>query len=346
VKIAIVRLTSLGDIIFCATALQLIKRRFPDSSITWFADGRFADILDYNPDLCRVVKVNLKELKSAFSLESLKKEYGKLTDAGPFDLAIDMHGMIKSAFIARKVGRVRCGFNHLAAKEPLATLCYDKTFPIPLEMNTVCRYATLAARSLEMNFDERELKEKKPFLFFRPQDQEISAGHFCSDRKNVIFIVGSTWESRNYPKERFVTIANTLKENILICHGTAAEFETARYIAERSPYASILPRMDLNQLKAAVSRADLLIGGDTGPSHIAWANNVPCIVIFGPTPVHRIYPGPACQTLKSDSAVFEKRLNKNDFSIREIHESAVVELAVELLASGHRQPRLPLTDQI
>ena len=59
--------------------------------------------------------------------------------------------------------------------------------------------------------------------------------------------------------------------------------QAAAYLAERSAHVSVLPRMDLNQLKAAVSRADLVIGGDTGPTHIAWANNVPSITLFGPT---------------------------------------------------------------
>ena len=333
-KIGIVRLSSLGDIIFCMAALQLIKRHLPGSSITWFADTKFADILDHQPDLDRVVKVDLKGLRRNFSLDKLRREYQLVQQAGPFDLVIDLHGMIKSALVARRAGRRTAGFARDVVKEPIASLFYDSKVSIPLECNTVYRYASLAARALGFSFDEQELIEKEPFLFYAPKDAALARGYFRAERKNVIFIVGATWESRRYPKERLVGIANALRENVLICHCSSDEYESARYIAERSPFARVLPRLDLNQLKAVISQADLVIGGDTGPTHIAWANNVPCIVLFGPTPAHRIYPGPTCRILKSSSIVSEARLNKNDFSIGELSEQAIIALAQELLYAG------------
>lgn len=330
-KIGIVRLSSLGDIIFCMAALQVIRRHLPDASITWFADSKFADILDHHPDLDRVVRINLKGLKKSFSFGKLGAEYRQVVDSGPFDLVIDLHGMIKSALVARWVGTRTAGFARDVAKEAIATLCYDQKVSLPLEMNTVLRYATLAAQSLGFSFDEAELREKDPFLFYADEDREVSRGCFREDRKNIIFVVGSTWESRNYPKERLVTIARALGENILICHGSQAEYQAACFIAGECDNVTLLPRLNLNQLKAAISRADLVIGGDTGPTHIAWANNVPCVVLFGPTPAHRIYPGPRCRILKSGSTVREKRLDKNDFSISELSEETIIALAKELL---------------
>jgi heptosyltransferase I len=330
-KIAIVRLSSLGDIIFCMACLQLIKRRLPDCSITWFADRKFADILDHQKDLERVVKIDLKGAKKSFSFGKLREEYRQVTQSGPFDLVVDLHGMIKSAVIARLVGVRTSGFARDVVKERLATLFYDRTVSIPLETNTVYRYASLAATSLGFEAEERELMQKEPFLFWAKEDEQASAEFFRADRKNVIFVVGSTWESRNYPKEKLLAIARRLGENILVCHGSAAEYEAACFLAEGCENVTVLPRLSLNQLKAAISKADLVIGGDTGPTHIAWANNVPCVVLFGPTPAHRIYPGPRCRILKSSSVVREAKLDKNDYSIREISEESIIALAQELL---------------
>jgi heptosyltransferase-1 len=313
-------------------ALQVIRHQRPDSQITWFADKKFADILDYNPDLQHIVKVNLKRLKGDFSFKGLKREYVRLLEHGRFDAVIDLHGLIKSAVISRIVGGATYGFHPRTAKEPLSALLYSKKIDIPLDMNTVHRYALLATRALGLTLTEDELIHKRPFLFYGEDDVVFSREYFCDTRKNIVLVVGSTWESRNYPKDKFVTIANALQGNTLICHGNDAEYQTALYIQERSPYVRILPRMNLNQLKAAISRTDLLIGGDTGPTHIAWANNIPCIVLFGPTPAHRIYSGAACRILKSSSVVDDKKLNQNDFSIREIPEARVIELAMELLA--------------
>ena len=330
-KIAIVRLSSLGDIIFCMASLQIIRHHLPGCQITWVADKKFADILDHNPDLDHIVKLDLKSLRKSFSISGLQCELHKLLAHGRYDLVIDLHGMIKSAVISRIIGKVTCGFHPDTAKEPLTALLYGKRIDISLEINTVLRYASLAAQSLGTTVTDQELINKRPFLFYTENEVSCSEKFFHSDRKNIILVVGSTWESRNYPKDRFVAVANALRENILVCHGNDQEYQTAQYIADRSPFVTILPRMNINQLKAAVSRADLLIGGDTGPTHIAWANNIPCIVIFGPTPAHRIYPSETCRILKSSSTVDDRKLDRTDFSIRDIPESRVIELARELL---------------
>jgi heptosyltransferase-1 len=339
-KIAIIRLSSLGDIIFCMASLQLIRKRFPDAEIAWVADAKFADILDYNPDLQRLVKLNWKGLKKEFSRAGAVAEYRKLTQEGKSDVAVDLHGMIKSSVISLLVGRQRCGFNRQVAKEPISSFFYNQTYNVPLELNTVFRYASLAAQSLGFSFDEEELVHKQPFLFFNEEDRLVSDSCFSRSKKNIMFVVGSTWESRNYPKERFISIARELGENILIPVGSDAELASASFIAEQCDNVTVLPRMNLNQLKAAVSRADLVIGGDTGPTHIAWANNVPSVIIFGPTPSHRIYASPTTKILKSSSIVDERKLNKNDFSILEITEqqvlNAVDNLMKNLPAKGSR----------
>jgi heptosyltransferase-1 len=330
-KIAIVRLSSLGDIIFCMASLQLVRRRFPEAEITWVADSRFADILDHNPDLERVVKLNWKGLKKDFSWGGAAAEYRKLVLEGKADIVIDLHGMIKSSVISYLTGQQRCGFHRHVAKEPISSLFYNHSYNVPLELNTVFRYASLTAKSLGFSFDEKELVHKQPFLFFSEEDRLVSDSSFSRTKKNIMFVVGSTWESRNYPKERFISMAGELGENILIPVGSETEFATASFIAERCANVTVLPRMNLNQLKAAVSRVDLLIGGDTGPTHIAWANNVPSVIIFGPTPSHRIYASPTTRILKSSSIVDERKLNKNDFSILEITEQQVLQAAENLM---------------
>jgi heptosyltransferase-1 len=90
--------------------------------------------------------------------------------------------------------------------------------------------------------------------------------------------------------------------------------------------------MNLNQLKAVVANAKLIIGGDTGPTHMAWALNIPSITIFGNTPEHRnTYITPINRVVKSDSKVNPLKLDKSDFSIKEIEPQTIVTLAKELL---------------
>ncbi len=342
-NIAIVRLSSLGDIIFGMASLQLIRRRFPDCAITWVADSRFADILDHCPHLDRVVKLDLKGLKRRFTFAGLQEQLAKLKGLGSFDLTIDLHGMLKSALVAWRVGGQRAGFHRSVVKEPLASLFYTRTVAVPFSEPAVNRYAALVAESLGFTVDPAELAGKHLFLGHRPGDEDATQGLFRADRKNIIMVPETSIAYKNYPKEKLVQVANQLRQNILVCHGSSAELESADYLAEHSPYVKVLPRLDLNQLKAAISRADLVIGGDTGPTHMAWACNIPSLALFGatappyaPTVRHRV--------LTSGSHVNTVKPDNKDFSVSTIAVEEVVRLAQELLLSSddHRANHVTL----
>jgi heptosyltransferase-1 len=122
-----------------------------------------------------------------------------------------------------------------------------------------------------------------------------------------------------------------LDANNIIIWGNEQEHEEAKWIANRTTNAVIIPRMDFNDLKHAINQADLIIGNDTGPTHMAWGLNKPSITLFGPTPVSRVYQTSINKVLKSPSKVNPFKLNKKDFSIKEIKESSVIEQAHLLL---------------
>jgi heptosyltransferase-1 len=93
-----------------------------------------------------------------------------------------------------------------------------------------------------------------------------------------------------------------------------------------------MPKLDLNSLKALIAKADLLIGNDTGPTHMAWGLNRPSITIFGPTPVSRVYQTDINKVVKSASIVNPYKLNKQDYSIKDIDEQDIIGQAKFLLS--------------
>ena len=89
----------------------------------------------------------------------------------------------------------------------------------------------------------------------------------------------------------------------------------------------------MDDLKRTVSESRLVIGADTGPTHMAWALNIPSITIFGNTPEYRnTYITDINKVIKSDSKVNPLKLDKNDFSINEIKAIDIVNIAKELLS--------------
>jgi heptosyltransferase-1 len=330
-KVAIVRLSSLGDIIFCMASLQMIRKRFPDAEITWVADARFADVLDYNPDIQRVIKLGLKGLKSRFNFSGFRKELDKVKGIGPFDIVIDMHGMLKSAMVSRLMGGPVSGLHPSTAKEPLATLAYHRKVRVPKEIIGVARYAKLAADALKFGFDDTELAGRTPFLFAGHDDRLSVKELFDDSLPNVILVAGSSTGYKNYPVESFAGVAAGLDVNVLVCHGNDQEEEAAGKIAQLATNVSLLPRLDINCLKAAIGMADLVIGGDTGPTHMAWGMNVPSIALFGATPSNCIIPTDRNRVILSGSALNYGKPDPNDFSVRNIPTAEVLLVAIELL---------------
>ena len=328
-KIAIVKLSAMGDIIHAMVALQYMKKENPSIQIDWIVEKGFLSVLEGNPHIDNILPVNLKSIKKEkkffFEQLNLIREYTK----NNYDLVIDAQGLIKSAATAKLLGKNRAGFSKKSIREGVASYFYDQKVDIAYDANTIERNAKVMSEPLGIYITEQMILDKEPFLYY---DKSTKVDNLFSDeKKNIIFVIGSTWESRNYPKEKFAQIADALQEHVLIAWGSPEEEKRAKWIEEHSSYAKILPKINLNELKALIGQSDLLIGNDTGPTHMAWGMNVPSITIFGPTPTNRVYVTPINKVINSSSKVDHYKLNKQDFSIVDIEVNEIIDMANELL---------------
>ena len=120
---------------------------------------------------------------------------------------------------------------------------------------------------------------------------------------------------------------------ILLFYG---ERPSEKIISEKikllSPGVCIVNKLSLNKLKALISQVDLVIGPDTGPTHMAWALNVASITLFGPTPGYRnTYVTKINKIIESKSKVDPFKINKNDFSIKDIDIQEIIQVSQDLL---------------
>ena len=329
-RIAIVKLSAMGDIVHAMVALQFIKAQVPDLQIDWIVEQGFAGILANNPDINAIYTVNLKSLKThkAGIFQQIKaiRNYAK----NNYDLVIDAQGLLKSAITARLLGKPVAGFDKDSIREKAAAWFYDVKVASAYDANTIDRNVLVISQPLGVNITPEQILNKKPFLFFSDTDQSYT-DFLSTDKHNIILVISSTWESRNYPAEKFVAVAEALQQNCLVIWGNAQEKQKAEWMATQSNTIKVMPKLDLNGLKALIAHADLLIGNDTGPTHMAWALNKPSITLFGPTPVSRVYQTDINKVLKSASIVNPYKLNKQDYSIKDINESAIIKLAKDLL---------------
>jgi heptosyltransferase-1 len=110
-KIAIVKLTAMGDIIQSAFILQFIKKYKPNVQIDWIVEEAFATVLENNPDINKIHKINLKSLKK--SKLNIFKEIKKLKaiSKNNYDLVIDLQANIKSAITSKLISKNVYGYN-------------------------------------------------------------------------------------------------------------------------------------------------------------------------------------------------------------------------------------------
>lgn len=330
-KIAIVKLSALGDIVHAMVALQFIKAHSPEVQIDWIVEERFAEVLKHNPDIDNVLTVNLKALKTnrAGVFTQLKKIRSYANNN--YDLVIDAQGLIKSAVTAKLVGTRIAGFDADSIREKAASWFYDIKVACAYDANTIDRNALILSSPLGIDITTEQILNKKPFLFFNNEAPQIY-DYLLKDRINIVLVIGSTWDSRNYPAAKFVKIAEALQQNCLVVWGSEQEKATAEWMATQSDLIKVMPKLDLNSLKALIAKADLLIGNDTGPTHMAWGLNRPSITIFGPTPVSRVYQTDINKVVKSASIVNPYKLDKQDYSIKDIDEQEIIKQAKFLLS--------------
>jgi heptosyltransferase I len=335
-RIAIVKLSALGDIVHAMVALQFIKKQLPEVAVDWIVEERFADILQGNPDIAKILTVNLKALKK--NKLAIFKEIKKIRcyAKNNYDWVIDAQGLVKSAITARLLGNRVAGFDKNSIREKAASWFYDVNVSCAYHENTIDRNALVLSGPLGFKITRDEILAKTPFLFVANVENAKLDDYFpkiTGSRKSLLFVVGSTWESRNYPAEKFVKIAQHLQENCFVIWGNEQEKLKADWMAKQCANIKVLPQLDLNGLKALIARVDLVIGNDTGPTHMAWALNKPSITIFGPTPISRVYQTTINKVIKSHSTVNPYKLNKADFSIRDIDERLIIDQARLLLSN-------------
>jgi len=324
-RIAIVKLSALGDIVHAMVALQFIKNKFPHSEIDWFVESQYEGLLENNKDINKIYILNLKDLKKNKSLFQLFKTLNKLRYLEKYDFVLDAQGLIKSAVVAKLIpSKKTCGFDKNSIRERLASNFYNFEVGISYDKNTIDRNVKVLCNPLGIEVSKRDILNKLPFLKSKNNEKSF-------DGRYAVFVIGSNWESRNYPKEKFKEVADQIGIPCCIIWGNNTEKEKALWIKNNSKNCFVADRLSIDRLKSLISNSSLVVGNDTGPTHMAWGLNVPSITIFGPTPVSRIYETPINKYIQSSSVVDPFKLNKEDFSINEILPQEIVKIAQKLL---------------
>ncbi|UOR75282.1 lipopolysaccharide heptosyltransferase I [Helicobacter pylori] len=331
-KIAIVRLSALGDIIVSAVFLALIKERFTNAQIEWFVDERFSAILEHSPYIDKLHPIALKSTLTTFNPLKIFKLFKSLR-AYEYDIVIDMQGLIKSALITQMLkAPKKVGFDCTSAREGLSAFFYSQKVSIAYNEPVLKRNFTLLSHAL--NLPKKEISESlssRSKVFSYQDSPKIDALNLNKNKLKILFVLETSKINKTYPIERFKELALAL-ENFQICllwHADETK-ATALYGALKNQHdVLLLPKLTLNEVKALLFKMDLIIGGDTGITHLAWALQKPSITLYGNTPMERFkLESPINVSLTGNS---NANYHKKDFSIQNIDPKKIKECVLNIL---------------
>jgi lipopolysaccharide heptosyltransferase I len=297
--IAIVRLSSLGDIVHTLPAFQALRRAYPAARISWIAEPAGAGLLGNFPGIDQVIPFELKSQRGLAGkllyLLRFRRRWRR-----QFSLVLDFQGLIKSALLAFLLGGTRLGFGRRNAREPLAAVFYSRRAPVfPEERHVIHKnlhlLSLLGIAAPAVEYPQRQWAPSRQLAAFL--EREGLTGGW------TILNVGGGWPSKLLSAAQWLQVAAGLRgeQPLVMLWGNETEKETAATVARQSG-ARLAPFMEFGDLIFFISRARRIISGDTLALHLADMTRTPAVGIFGPSSPERNGP------LLPDSRVVCRRL--------------------------------------
>jgi len=318
-RIAIIKLSSLGDVLHALPVARALRRALPDAHLTWVVEAREYAILRDQPDLDAVVPVDTRLWRRLVWRPSGAREVlskvGRLRERirrASFDVAIDLQGLLKSGLLTAYTGApVRIGFSAGRCRERWNALFTNRHVTPPLSARHVVEQYLALLAPLGIDPGPVEFHVPVPAAAeHRMEELLVKEGVKPGDRL-VAINPGAGRANKRWPVARFSALAERLASEagarLLLLWGPDEAF-MARDIALALPGHSALlaPPTDLGELTALLKRCRLMIANDTGPLHLAAALGTPALGLFGPTRAERNGPyGPRCRGLQSPDGTMD-----------------------------------------
>ena len=291
-NILVVKLSAIGDVIHALPVSYAIKEQYPNAHLTWVVEPAAYAILEDNPYIDELI---------LFEKAKFRSFGGFLREIGPFrrrlrtrryDASLDLQGLFKSAAIAFNAGaKLRIGTANMREG---AHLVSRPVRGAHAEGHIVERYLDVA-RALGCAVREVRFPVAISERDAVAADTLLAREGVPEERPFVAFAIGANWPNKRWPAEHFVALADRLYHAhyipVLVGGGRLDETIAQDIVrASKIPPVNLVGRTNLKQLAHVFTRAALVLGGDTGPVHLAAGLRTPTVMLMGPTDANRNGP--------------------------------------------------------
>jgi heptosyltransferase-2 len=263
-KILVIRFSSMGDIIYTTPVVRCLKKQIPGAEVHFLTKPAFKYIYDNNPyvDKLLLLKPSLTD-----TINEIKAE--------KYDQIIDLHNNLRTSIIKLRTG-IKAS---IYKKQPIL-----KWLSLKLKRNLVSK-EHLVDRYLKAVKFLGVVNDDNPIDYYIKAEHDITELLPASHQNGyVAFVIGATHFTKRMPNYKIISICKQLNLPVLLLGGNDVKAngdEIAAAVGTSVYNACGVTSLDESVF--LVSKAQSLIGFDTGLTHIAEAFNVPIASVWGGT---------------------------------------------------------------
>jgi heptosyltransferase-1 len=266
-RLLVLRLSALGDVIHTIPAVLSLRS---SADVTWVVEAPYRELVELVAGV-KAVPVRMK--KWTRDPRAAREAIRAIRGA---DAAIDFQGLIKSAALGWLSGAgTRYGFAAAAIREKPALLFTNRKVSVDTSKHVIDQNLQLAAGAIGSQPDPEAAANWAAF----PQNNHLDAY-----AGSIVLLPGAGKPNKIWPAERFRELARRIGPKALAVWGPGE-----RELAEATG-ARLAPPTNLRELAWLLQNAGAVIGGDTGPLHLADALGTKVIGLYGPTDPRRNGP--------------------------------------------------------
>lgn len=294
-KVLIVRTSAMGDIVHCLPVLSALRREIPKVRIGWVVEKTFSPLLAGHPDIDDLIEVKLRDWRFDLFSSATRREIGEARRAmrrfAP-DAAVDLMGNHKGGAIARASGARRIiGAARHSRREASSAVWINEPTKATGEHAVDRALATAAALlpsqdGTVIDFGGDKILARAP--------QEAKAFLAGCRRPLVTLQAGAGWGNKTYPADWWGEVAKQLAQqveaDVVVPVAPGEEHLAHAVVAASAGTARSVDAFAFAFLAALLRASDLVLGGDTGPVHLAHALGTPVLCLIGPTDPRRNGP--------------------------------------------------------
>ena len=274
-RVLIVKTSSMGDVVHALPAATDMLRRFPGLELDWLIEAPFAAIPRLHPGVKRVFPMAWRKWRQRLfaratwdAIKSLRSELR----ARPYDLVIDMQGLVKSALWGRQAAGPLAGYDRVSAREPLAALFYARKATVSSDLHAIerCRYLAAKLLGYEPPTSPPEFGLQVPAPTWRPR------GDYA------VIIPNASRAEKLWPERHWAAVGKRLKSKgwlPVVLWGRDTEQTLAERIAA-SCEGDVPPFLKVGDVASLLAGARHVVGLDTGFTHLAAALGRPTLGIY------------------------------------------------------------------